>query len=215
MILYYIIFYSTTYLIVQDLGAVEFVRTIAPNLPVHGSTQMTITDANGARFTKRLGSLNKDDFQSTVSSPLSIFDLLIRFYASRCDISLSLSLSLFLSLHLSPCLSLSLSVSLSVSVCLSLSHTHTLSLSISVCLTLSLTHTLSLSIYISLSLSLTPFNSLCLSLSISLSICSCFPGVERVVVGRELSVEEIASVGKGSNVEIEAFVHGALCVSYR
>lgn len=81
-------------LIMQDLGAVEFVRTIAPNLPIHGSTQMTITDANGARFTKRLG-------------------------------------------------------------------------------------------------------------------------VERVVVGRELSVEEIASVGKGSNVEIEAFVHGALCVSYR
>ena len=81
-------------LIMQDLGAVEFVRAIAPNLPIHGSTQMTITDANGARFTKRLG-------------------------------------------------------------------------------------------------------------------------VERVVVGRELSVDEIASVGKGSNVEIEAFVHGALCVSYR
>ena len=150
MILYYIIFYSTTYLIVQDLGAVEFVRTIAPNLPVHGSTQMTITDANGARFTKRLGSLNKDDFQSTVSSPLSIFDLLVRFYASRCDISLSLSLSLFLSLHLSPCLSLSLSVSLSVSVCLSLSHTHTLSLYL--CLSHSLTHTHSLSLYLYLSL---------------------------------------------------------------
>ena len=54
------------------------------------------------------------------------------------------------------------------------------------------------------------------SLSLSLSH---YPlqtlGVERVVVGRELSVEEIASVGKGSNVEIEAFVHGALCVSYR
>ena len=38
-------------------------------------------------------------------------------------------------------------------------------------------------------------------------------GVERVVVGRELSIDEIASVGK-SGVEIEAFVHGALCVSY-
>ena len=32
------------------------VRTIAPNLPVHGSTQMTITDAPGARFAAdRLG----------------------------------------------------------------------------------------------------------------------------------------------------------------
>ena len=79
-------------LIMQDMGAVEFVRQIAPNLPVHGSTQMTITDANGALFTQRLG-------------------------------------------------------------------------------------------------------------------------VERVVVGRELSIEEIASVSK-SGVEIEAFVHGALCVSY-
>ena len=38
-------------------------------------------------------------------------------------------------------------------------------------------------------------------------------GIDRVVVGRELSLGEIASVGH-SGVEIEAFVHGALCVSY-
>ncbi len=40
-------------------------------------------------------------------------------------------------------------------------------------------------------------------------------GCERVVVGRELSVREIARLGAGTNVEVEAFVHGALCVSYR
>ncbi|GLC64650.1 Peptidase U32 [Pleodorina starrii] len=40
-------------------------------------------------------------------------------------------------------------------------------------------------------------------------------GVERVVVGRELSVREIAKVRDGvPGTEVEAFVHGALCVSY-
>jgi putative protease len=40
-------------------------------------------------------------------------------------------------------------------------------------------------------------------------------GVTRVVVGRELSVSEIAAVvAKGGGVEVETFVHGALCVSY-
>ncbi len=39
-------------------------------------------------------------------------------------------------------------------------------------------------------------------------------GVRRVVVGRELSIDEIAAVSAASPVEIEVFVHGALCVSY-
>jgi putative protease len=39
-------------------------------------------------------------------------------------------------------------------------------------------------------------------------------GLERVVVGRELSVEDIAEISRNTDVEIEAFVHGALCVSY-
>ncbi|KAK9904967.1 hypothetical protein WJX75_006604 [Coccomyxa subellipsoidea] len=39
-------------------------------------------------------------------------------------------------------------------------------------------------------------------------------GVDRVVVGRELSVADIARVGAESPAEVEAFVHGALCVSY-
>lgn len=39
-------------------------------------------------------------------------------------------------------------------------------------------------------------------------------GVSRIVVGRELSVREISRVSAGSAAEVEAFVHGALCVSY-
>ena len=39
-------------------------------------------------------------------------------------------------------------------------------------------------------------------------------GVRRVVLGRELSIDEIAAVVAGSALEIEVFVHGALCVSY-
>jgi putative protease len=40
-------------------------------------------------------------------------------------------------------------------------------------------------------------------------------GVQRVVVGRELSIHDIAQIGSKTNAEVEVFVHGALCVSYR
>lgn len=39
-------------------------------------------------------------------------------------------------------------------------------------------------------------------------------GCSRVVLGRELSLADIAKVRQGTDVEIEVFVHGALCVSY-
>lgn len=80
-------------LIVQDLGVIQLARATAPNLPLHGSTQMSITDADGVQFAANLG-------------------------------------------------------------------------------------------------------------------------IERVVVGRELSVADIASIDAETTLEIEAFVHGALCVSY-
>ena len=41
--------------IVQDLGVVLLMRMVAPNLPVHGSTQMSITSAEGASFAASLG----------------------------------------------------------------------------------------------------------------------------------------------------------------
>ena len=39
-------------------------------------------------------------------------------------------------------------------------------------------------------------------------------GFKRVVLSRELSLEEIKYICKNTNVEIEVFVHGALCISY-
>ena len=33
-------------------------------------------------------------------------------------------------------------------------------------------------------------------------------------MGRELSTQEIASVARGTSAEVEAFVHGALCISW-
>ena len=39
-------------------------------------------------------------------------------------------------------------------------------------------------------------------------------GFRRVVLARELSIEEMAEIRRHTTVELEAFVHGALCVSY-
>ena len=39
-------------------------------------------------------------------------------------------------------------------------------------------------------------------------------GFKRVVLARELSINEIEHICKNSDVEIEVFVHGALCISY-
>lgn len=39
-------------------------------------------------------------------------------------------------------------------------------------------------------------------------------GIERVVLARELSIEEIRTIRQHTDVELEVFVHGALCVAY-
>lgn len=39
-------------------------------------------------------------------------------------------------------------------------------------------------------------------------------GVERVVLAREVSLAEIREIRKHTDIEIEAFVHGAMCISY-
>ncbi|HAN10403.1 MAG TPA: peptidase U32 [Clostridiales bacterium] len=39
-------------------------------------------------------------------------------------------------------------------------------------------------------------------------------GFDRVVLSRELSLEEIKNIKENTNIEIETFVHGALCISY-
>lgn len=39
-------------------------------------------------------------------------------------------------------------------------------------------------------------------------------GFKRAVLARELSLDEINYISKNSNIELEVFVHGALCISY-
>ncbi len=39
-------------------------------------------------------------------------------------------------------------------------------------------------------------------------------GADRVVLARELSLEDIALIARSTSVELEVFVHGALCVAY-
>lgn len=39
-------------------------------------------------------------------------------------------------------------------------------------------------------------------------------GVTRLVLAREMNLENIKSLHKNTNLEIEAFVHGAMCISY-
>ncbi|WP_303975217.1 U32 family peptidase [Streptococcus merionis] len=39
-------------------------------------------------------------------------------------------------------------------------------------------------------------------------------GLTRVVLAREVTMAEVAEIRKRTNVEIEAFVHGAMCISY-
>ncbi|MBQ3253950.1 MAG: U32 family peptidase, partial [Acholeplasmatales bacterium] len=39
-------------------------------------------------------------------------------------------------------------------------------------------------------------------------------GLDRVVLARELSLDEIAKVKKSTDIDIECFIHGGMCVSY-
>lgn len=39
-------------------------------------------------------------------------------------------------------------------------------------------------------------------------------GVKRVVLSRELNINEIEHICENTNCEIETFIHGALCISY-
>jgi putative protease len=41
--------------IVQDLGIVRLIKQMSPGFPVHGSTQMTLTESRGIEFVRRLG----------------------------------------------------------------------------------------------------------------------------------------------------------------
>src|SRR6185436_18915744 len=42
-------------LIVQDIGLVRLARAVVPALPIHASTQMTVTSPEGVEFARELG----------------------------------------------------------------------------------------------------------------------------------------------------------------
>ncbi len=39
-------------------------------------------------------------------------------------------------------------------------------------------------------------------------------GFSRVVLSRELSIDEIKYIKENTSIELEVFIHGALCISY-
>ena len=67
--------------IVQDLGLVRLVHRLAPELPIHGSTQMTLTEPRGIEFVRRLGVE-----RVILARELSLDD--IRLIATRTDMPL-------------------------------------------------------------------------------------------------------------------------------
>ena len=46
---------GTDAVIVQDLGLVRLIRAVAPELPIHASTQMTLTEPRGLEYVRKLG----------------------------------------------------------------------------------------------------------------------------------------------------------------
>jgi len=70
--------------IVQDLGLIRLIRTLAPTLPIHGSTQMTLSEPRAVEFIRSLGvervvlarELSVKDIQhitASTSMPVEVF----------------------------------------------------------------------------------------------------------------------------------------------
>ena len=86
--------------IVQDLGAARLIRAIAPDFPLHASTQMSITSAEGVAMTQRLGicrvvlarELSIDDLreirkQTEVELEVFVHGALCMSYSGQCNAS--------------------------------------------------------------------------------------------------------------------------------
>jgi len=89
--------------IVQDLGIARLIHQIAPTLPIHGSTQMTLTEPRGIEFVRKLGvcrvvlarELSIDDIQKITAGtdmPVEVFihGALCVAYSGQCLTSESL-----------------------------------------------------------------------------------------------------------------------------
>jgi len=83
--------------IVQDLGLVRLIRRLAPTLPIHASTQMTLTEPRGIEFIRGLGvgrvilarELSLDDIariRQATAMPLEVFvhGALCMSYSGQC-----------------------------------------------------------------------------------------------------------------------------------
>jgi len=70
-------------MIVQDYAAVRLAREIAPDLPLHGSTQMSITDARGVELARSFGV-----DRVTLARELSLEDIRKITAESECDIEI-------------------------------------------------------------------------------------------------------------------------------
>ena len=70
-------------LIVQDLGAVRLARQIAPGLELHGSTQMSVTNAEGVELAQSLGVT-----RVTMARELSLADLRMIRARTECEMEI-------------------------------------------------------------------------------------------------------------------------------
>jgi putative protease len=70
-------------IIVQDLGILKLARQIAPTLEIHASTQMSVTNADGARLAQSLGAT-----RVTLARELSLDDLRAIRRATECELEI-------------------------------------------------------------------------------------------------------------------------------
>ena len=70
-------------LIVQDVGILKLAREIAPDLELHASTQMSITDSAGVRFAQDLGV-----HRVTLARELSLSEVRTIFEQTGCDLEI-------------------------------------------------------------------------------------------------------------------------------
>src|SRR3954467_208029 len=70
-------------IIVQDLGVLKMAREIAPDLEIHGSTQMSITSADGVRLAQSLGAA-----RVTLARELSLDEVRAIRNATDCELEI-------------------------------------------------------------------------------------------------------------------------------
>ncbi len=69
--------------IVQDLGVLDLVRRIAPDLTIHASTQMSVTDVGGVKLAQRLGAS-----RVTLARELSLEEIRAIRAATDCELEI-------------------------------------------------------------------------------------------------------------------------------